>query len=200
MESVFRTRVTVREVMNSPVITASLDESVSDVAKLMATHRIGSVVIMKATKPVGIVTETDIVAKSVAQGKDPLSINAGEIMSHPLITIEAGDHVADAARVMRKHSVKRVGVVHQSELVGIVSTSDLTAVTPELFDILSDKARLLGGEGVRMRVPLAGYCDQCGEWSDYLRESDGRYLCEECSGEAVSQPEAEAASESFSSD
>lgn len=180
MEPSVRTKILVREVMNSPVITAKPTASVRHIAKMMSDHHVGSVVILDGDDPVGIVTDGDIVVKAVARDMKPSRITARDIMSTPLQTIDSGKDITDAARTMRKLGLKRLGVTYKNQLVGIVSVSDLMAVTPELVDLVSEKARIMTGESARQRGYLAGYCDACTQWSDYLLESDGRFLCDEC--------------------
>jgi hypothetical protein len=73
-----------------------------------------------------------------------------------------------------------LGVSYKRNLVGIISISDIVAVTPELFDIISEKRAIMTSEGLRQPSYLAGYCDLCNQWSDVLLEVDNRFLCEEC--------------------
>jgi signal-transduction protein with cAMP-binding, CBS, and nucleotidyltransferase domain len=176
------------------VITSEIDESVREAAKKMARYKIGSVVVTEKGKPIGIVTESDIVRKVVAEDLKPSRVKVGEIASKPLHTIDAGSDVTEAAKTMRKLNIKKLGVVYKNELVGIITTSDLNAVTPELVGLLSEKVRITTGESLRVKSPVAGYCDSCGEWSDTLIEIDSRFLCEDCRSE-VSQEPAELPSE-----
>lgn len=177
------TKIRVREVMNNPLITGSPDEPVNEIARKMAENRVGSVVIMHDDEVLGIVTDGDIVNKVVAKNLRPSEVMAEEVMSSPLHTIEANKDVTEAARTMRKLGIKRLGVTYRGHIVGMVSMSDILNVAPELIDIISEKARILRGEITRRRKYVSGYCDLCSQWSDYLLEVDGRYLCEECRGE-----------------
>jgi len=180
-EPEIRTRILVREVMNSPVISANLDENVKNVASKMVDAKVGSVVIMdEKDEPLGIITERDLVEKVVAKNLLPELVKAKDIVSKPLIMIEATKDLAEAARVMRKHGIKRLGVSYKGKLVGIVSMSDLIGVTPELLEILSEKTKIITGEVRKQKGYVAGYCDLCNQWSDYLQEVDGKFLCEDC--------------------
>jgi CBS domain-containing protein len=178
-----RTRVLVREVMNSPVITASPEETIKDISQKMASARVGSVVIMQNDQPVGIVTDGDIVFKVVSSDSKPSSVNALEVMSKPLYMIESEKEILEAAKAMRRHHIKRLGVVYKQKLVGIISISDILAVTPELFEIVSEKALIVTGQASSQPKYLAGYCDVCNQWSDMLIELDGKFTCEECNTE-----------------
>jgi signal-transduction protein with cAMP-binding, CBS, and nucleotidyltransferase domain len=179
-EPVVRTRVLVREVMNSPVLSAVPEEDIRSVSEKMSRAKVGSVVVMKNDLPAGIITDGDIVSKVVSKNLTPSGVRAEEIMSTPLRTIESEKEIIEAARQMVSHKVKRLGVSYKRNLVGIISISDILAVTPELFDIISEKRAMMTSERIREPSYLAGYCDHCNQWSDVLLEVDNRFLCEEC--------------------
>jgi CBS domain-containing protein len=179
------TRVLVRDIMNSPVISASPQDNIKDIATKMKEYRIGSIVIMENEKAAGIVTDWDIVSNAVVKDVKPSMVKALEIMQE-LHTIEGEEGVTEAARVLRQHGIKRLGVVYKNRLVGIISASDVIAVTPDLVDVISEKAALRRGEIGRSAGNVSGYCDECGEWSDLLQFNEGTFMCEECRGEVVS--------------
>jgi hypothetical protein len=79
-------------------------------------------------------------------------------------------------------------VVYKNRLVGIISSSDVIAVTPDLVEIVSEKATIIRGElGItRSASNVSGFCDQCGEWSDLLQYDEGTFVCEVCRGESSS--------------
>ncbi len=179
------TRVLVRDIMNSPVISASTEASIKDIAIKMKEEKIGSIVIMDKEEPLGIVTDWDIVSNAVVKDVKPSLLNASDIMQQ-LHTIEGEEGVTEAARVLRKHNIKRLGVVYKNRIVGIISASDVIAVTPDLVDVISEKSALIRGETGRSMGNVSGYCDECGEWSDLLQYSEGTFTCEECRGEVIS--------------
>ncbi len=179
-QSIARTRVLVRDVMNSPVITARPEEDIRTLSEKMSRAGVGSVIIVDQDLPVGIITDGDIVSKIVSKDLVPSRKIAKEIMSTPLRMIESEKEIIVAAREMRSARIKRLGVSYKNKLLGIISMSDIVSVTPELFDIISEKTRILTTEGTRRPSYFAGYCDQCGNWSDGLLEIDNRFYCEEC--------------------
>jgi CBS domain-containing protein len=179
------TRVLVRDIMNSPVISASPQDTIKDIATKMKEERIGSIVIMENEKAVGIITDWDIVSNAVINDVKPTMVKASDIMQK-LHTIEGEEGITGAARVLRQHNIKRLGVVYKNRLVGIISASDVIAVTPDLVDVISEKAAVMRGEIGRSAGNISGYCDECGEWSDLLQFGEGTFSCEECRGEAVS--------------
>lgn len=179
------TRVLVRDIMNSPVISASPQHTIKDIATKMKEERIGSIVIMENEKAAGIVTDWDIVSNAVVKDVKPTEVKASDIMQ-TLHTIEGEEGVTEAARVLRQQNIKRLGVVYKNRLVGIISASDVIAVTPDLVDVISEKAAVMRGEVGRSAGNISGYCDECGEWSDLLQFNEGTFVCEECRGESVS--------------
>jgi CBS domain-containing protein len=184
------TRVLVRDIMNSPVVTASPDDTVLNIARKMKEEKIGSIIIMENSKPVGIVTDWDIVSGGVVRDVKPGGVKASEVMKE-IHTIESQEGITEAARMLRKHNIKRLGVVYKKRLVGIISSSDVIAVTPELVDVVSEKAAIIRGElGIsRAAGKVSGYCDECGEWSDLLQYDEGTFVCEVCRGESTGSGE-----------
>ncbi len=175
------TRVLVSDVMNSPIIHAKPTDDIVTISKLMTQAQIGSIVILDNDLPLGMVTDWNIVT-AISKGATPSEAKASDIMQK-LVTIDGGESITSAARLLRQHSIKRLGVTYKDRLVGIISVSDVLAVTPELFDVVSEKALLVRGEIGRSPRNISGYCDECGEWSDFLLYADGSYTCEVCRGE-----------------
>jgi len=177
-----RSRVLVKDVMTSPVIAVSKDAPASKVAQLMAEHEIGCVVVTSEDKPIGMITERDLAERVVAKDLKPSKIMAGEVMSAPLVTIDSDRTISDAARRMSRQNIRRLAVMHKGELAGIISSKDILAVTPELIETIQERTRIenqnLAEEAEE--TPSAGHCDNCGIWSDDLREVEGSFVCEDC--------------------
>ncbi len=180
-----RERVRVREVMNSPVITATGEENIVDIAQRMTECKVGSVIVMSGSKPMGIITDGDIVWKVVAKDKKPSEVLAKDIMSGPLLTISDDKDVTEAARILRKNEIKRLGVMYNGKLMGIISISDIISVTPEIYAIVAEKSRMMASQVRSRTVHLAGFCDSCNQWSDDLAQTEGKYLCYDCRAETV---------------
>ena len=174
MENIF-----VREIMNNNVVTAPPEISIRSIAKLMVDQGVGSIVIVKENRPVGIITEKDIV-KAMAEGKDPDKVSAGEIMSKPLITVRPNTPLEKAVSIMVERNVRRLPVVEEGELVGIITMKDIGRLSPELLAL---SLRPFSRNPLRKKRYFSGICDLCGEYSDRLVEIGGEYVCEECRGE-----------------
>jgi len=112
---------TIESVMRRPPVTALFSDSISYVTEKMISNNIGAVIILSGGKPSGIITERDIVEKIVRARRDPDKTRAAEIMSSPLLTIEAEKTVLDALKIMRDSDIRRLAVTKNGRLVGIVT-------------------------------------------------------------------------------
>lgn len=177
-----RTKMLVRDIMSSPVITTTEGESVEKVAKLMKAQRLGSIIVTdKEDRPIGVITERDLVTRVLSENKLPSDLKAKEVMSSPLVTIKPDETLSNVARQMSRLNMRRFGVVYKGELVGVVSSKDVLAITPELLDTIQEKVRIESGEAApEENSPMAGHCDRCGQWSNRLREIEGEFQCEDC--------------------
>jgi CBS domain-containing protein len=180
-----RSRMLVKDVMSSPAITVTENTSVNKASQLMSEGKVGCIIVTnKSGKALGIITESDLVTRVLAKNLTPSKLTAKEVMSTPLITVGPDETLTETARRMSKLDVRRMGVVYRGDLVGIISSKDILAVTPELLENMQEKARIEreteAEEGSSEEPPQAGYCEQCGSWCEDLEEVEGTYLCEDC--------------------
>ena len=179
-----RPEVAVKDVMSSPVVTVREEDTVTKIANTMTRRGIGSVVVVdKKRKPLGMITEKDLVRRVAAKGLHPTKIKAGKIMSKPLRTLDPTLDVKEAARRMKREKVKRFAVLEAGKLVGIVTGTDIVDITPALIDVMEEKSKIRPLTEPRETSALAGYCDECETWSDDLKSRDGSFLCSECSSD-----------------
>jgi signal-transduction protein with cAMP-binding, CBS, and nucleotidyltransferase domain len=189
-----RTKMLVKDVMTSPAIIIKESSPANKVAALMDKHDVGCIIVItKQAKPLGIITERDLVVRVLAKNLKPDTIKAKDIMTSPLMTIEPEATIGEAARRMSRLNIRRLGVMYKEQLVGIVSSKDVLGVMPELLEIIQEKA-LIEGENVaeeaeKESTPLAGNCDRCGAWSDDLKEVNGEFLCEDCRADLETESE-----------
>jgi CBS domain-containing protein len=123
----------IRDVMNKNVVMAGPEITVKEAARIMSKFHIGSLIILKNKKIIGIITERDILA-SVAQGKDAELTTVEEIMTKNVITIAPDKTIEDAISLMTEHNIKKLPVVDVDELVGIITASDIITVEPKLIE------------------------------------------------------------------
>jgi len=182
--------VKVEDVMSSPVITIKDTDSVLTATKLMKKHEIGCVIVVdKAGKPLGLITERDVVRRVAAQDLLPSKVNAGKSMTKPPALIEPSTNVTDAAKKMREMKIRRLVVVERGRLKGIISSNDIVDITPALVDVMAEKSQIAPMKQVKEAAPLSGYCDKCGSWADELKSHDGQFLCDDCFAEEPVEPE-----------
>ena len=179
----------VKDVMTSPVVT--MDESVASnkIANVMAEKALGSVIVTNKTgKPVGIITERDLVQRVLAKNLVPDAITAGSIMTSPLITISPEATVTDAAKQMNSLNIRRLGVVYKGSLRGIVTSKDVLGVMPELIETIQEKTLISCINEIEQNAnveesPPSGYCDKCDAYSEDLKIINGESICEDCQAE-----------------
>jgi CBS domain-containing protein len=111
----------VEAAMRSPPITISGDSPASKAVDSMLANNIGSVIVVEGEKPVGIITEKDILTRLVGTQRDPNKTRANEIMSSPLITIEREKSLLEALNIMESSEIRRLVVVDKEKIVGILS-------------------------------------------------------------------------------
>ncbi len=186
-----RTRMLVKDVMSSPVFTIDEDSAVDEAARLMDENELGCIIVTsKEGKPLGIITERDLVTRVLAKNAKASKLSAKDVMTSPLITVDPDETLSDAARRMSELNVRRLGVMYKGNLVGVISSRDILAITPELIEIIQEKAKLEGkpvAEETAEYPSMAGYCDRCGIWSDALEEAEGNFLCEDCKAEVEAE-------------
>jgi CBS domain-containing protein len=181
-----RTKMLVRDVMSSPVITMDEDEASNKAAVSMEKNDVGAVIVTnKAGKSIGIITERDLVIRVIAKNLKPDTIKSKDIMTTPLVTIEPEATISDAARRMTRLDIRRLGVIYKGNLLGIISSKDILGVMPELIEIMQERSRIEGEARTEEEeeVPLSGYCDRCNIYSESLKERNGQNICDECRSE-----------------
>lgn len=131
---------TVRDVMTKNPVAMALGTSVVDAARAMSDMRIGAVVVMDGSRPCGIVTDRDITVRAVATGSDPEHTTLADICTRDIAAVKPDQSLDDAVQMMKAHDVKRVLVMSESRLEGIVSLGDL-AREGEAADVQEDISR-----------------------------------------------------------
>ncbi len=127
----------VKNAMNPKVVVATRDITVKEAARIMTKFRIGSLVILENEKIIGIVTESDIIRKIVATGNDPAGTLIEQVMTKNVVTIGSEKDLGDACQLMVDHKIKRLPVLQDGKLVGIITTTDIIAVEPKLIENLA---------------------------------------------------------------
>jgi CBS domain-containing protein len=157
------------------VVTVAGETCAGDVAQRMRSESVGSVVVVNESgAPIGIITDRDLARRVVAKGTDPAQTTAASIMSDQLLTVDASERLQQVARMMSDHGVRRIPVLHERRLVGIVTYDDvLVALGRELHD-LGEAARAgirrerLSARTEEARREVEHAVEALGEWLEQL--------------------------------
>jgi len=178
------TDILVKDVMSKRIITVDEKDDVLTAVKKMIRGRASTVIVVKDGKPTGIVTDSDILKKVVAKNMRASDVKVEDVMSYPLIVIHESDDIIEAKRKMIKHKVKRLPVVRNGSVVGILTTTDIAMTGPDMIEILKERIKMREEETRPVFEETAsGICESCGNFSENLKLVDGKWLCESCRGE-----------------
>jgi CBS domain-containing protein len=131
----------VKDIMAKEVVTIETSNTVFEAAELMSSKSVSCLIVVIKGFPVGIITERDIVRRIVAK-RSSLDVKVTEVMTKTLITIDPETSLKDAARVMSNNKIRRLPVLKNNKLVGIVAASDFVrnvgkkTTTEEILDAL----------------------------------------------------------------
>lgn len=133
------------DLARSEVLTADTEQSIADVASTMDEESVGSVVVTDGDAPIGIVTDRDLTVRVLSEQADPSGLTVGDVMTADLYTIERSAGFYDATSLMSEHGIRRLPVVEDGSLVGIITADDLT-------ELLADEEQQLA-EVIRAQRP-----------------------------------------------
>lgn len=173
--------VIVKEAMKANPVFVESDISVFEAAKLMKKRRIGNVIVVKNKHPVGILTESDILKKVVAEGRDAKKVKVEAVMSAPLIVIDPYVTLEKAMKTMSRCNIRRLPVVEDNKLIGIITLRDISRISPVLHEISREWYDItVRDETYYKKQVFSGKCEDCGTLSANLRNINGRLLCDDC--------------------
>jgi len=172
--------VLVKEAMKMNPITVKTKTSVEEAAELMKKKGIGNCIVVDDT-PIGIITESDILKKVVAEDLKASEVTVEEIMSTPIIVIDPYVSLEEAVKTMGKCNIRRLPVVENGELIGIITQKDISKISPILHEISREWYGISVRDEAHLRRQIfSGKCEDCGTLSTNLKGVDGRLLCEDC--------------------
>ncbi len=135
------TGIKVGDCMKTSLVTVPESTSVVDAAKKMAETGVGSLLVFSSAKGIcGIITERDLVSKVLATGKTNYLVR--DICTKNLITIQITEDISIAAKLMGIKNIKRLAVIRQGKIVGVVSQKDLISIAPSLYDLISESPQM----------------------------------------------------------
>ena len=127
----------VRDVMSKNVKTVRPNSTINEVVRKMNKFEIGSIIVADSEKPVGIITERDILRRVLEVTVAAEAMKAKEIMSSPILTIDSQATTEEAATLMNSKRIKKIPVLEDGKLIGIVTSTDIVRNEPRLVETLS---------------------------------------------------------------
>jgi CBS domain-containing protein len=115
----------IREIMSANIVKATPDNTLTDIALMMKNEDIGVLPAVEDDELIGIVTDRDIVVRAIADGKDPSSTTVAEIVSEDVESVSPDDNVEKAAKIMADRQIRRLPVVEDRRVAGMVSLGDI---------------------------------------------------------------------------
>ena len=146
-ETPVKARVLCRDIMTKSVKTATRADSLQTVARLMRDGDMGSVPVVEDGKLVGIVTDRDLVVRSIADGKDA-STSIAEAMTTDIFSVKPDDFAFEAIRLMGDKQVRRIPVVdNEGRLAGIIAMADIALEMEDQQEIAETLEEISSGSG-----------------------------------------------------
>lgn len=121
----------VKEIMTKSIASLNADDTVEHAAQLMKEHNVGSLPVCNGEKVIGVVTDRDIALRSTAEGENVQKQTVRDIMTSNPVIISPEIEAGEAARIMSERQIRRLPVVENNNLIGIVSLGDIS-VEPDL--------------------------------------------------------------------
>jgi len=177
--------VKVGDVMTRNFVYVSPDTNLTECAKTLVKKRVGSLIIKEGDKLQGILTEKDIiwavVKKSVKSLKD---IKAKDLMKRKVVTIKPSEDLTDAIQLFRKKKVRRLPVVENGMVIGMITMNDILRIDPGLFQMIAETIKIKEETEKIKRRGIAssrkyGVCQECGEYGLLYEDAD-QWLCDAC--------------------
>ena len=173
------------DLMTRDFTHVSPDTNLKECARMMIKKRVGSLIIKEGANLKGILTEKDIVwAISKKSKKDLVDILAKDLMKRKVITIKPGADIAEAMRTFKKKKIRRLPVVENGKLIGIITANDILRIDPGLFQIMAETIKIKEETEKLKRSDIdtsreKGACEECGKF-DILYHDESQWLCESC--------------------
>ena len=140
----------VREIMTKDIASLRSDDSLEHAAQLMKQYNCGSLPVCTQDKLIGIVTDRDIAVRSVASGDDVSQKRVGDIMTNDVVFANPETDVNDAAQIMSDRQIRRLPVVENNSLIGIVALGDIS-LEPACQESAEDALKNISKPGVSLR-------------------------------------------------
>lgn len=129
----------ISEIMSKDVVKVDNNKSVYDICNIYKDKGVGSLVVIKDDMVVGIVTERDIIERVIIKLKDPKKTKVEDIMSRNIKTIHASAKVEKAVEIMKEYKIKKLPVILNNDILGIVTITDIANILPNYSKLLEEE-------------------------------------------------------------
>lgn len=180
-------RISVGDIMTRNFVSLDPKASLYECARKMARERVNSLMITEGRRLVGILTARDILwAITKKPGLDLKKIRGINIASRKLAVIKPSAEIHHAIEKMKASNFRRLPVISNGELLGVVTLKDILAIEPSFYSDIRNLVEIREEHTKREKVessyPIEGLCENCGAFSDLLRV-EGQLLCPDCRDE-----------------
>jgi signal-transduction protein with cAMP-binding, CBS, and nucleotidyltransferase domain len=178
------TTISVKEMMSKPAIIIDYSKSARAAALLMKKKRKGFLVVVKGGKPIGVLSDSDLINKVIVKKRDASKTKVEEIMASPLITVSPEADAVGAVEKMKKSNIHRLPVVGKGKVIGVLSLTDIARASPDMHHLLEYRQEMKRNPIEIRETTTSGICESCANYSERLTHvHDGRWLCESCEDE-----------------
>ncbi|WP_458205136.1 CBS domain-containing protein [Haladaptatus sp. NG-SE-30] len=180
--------VTVRDMMTREYVGVSESDTVLGAVQLMRSEGVGSVVVLRGSDPVGIMTESDVLDLVAAEG-DPSDTPVSEVMTSPVVSMNADRSLADAAGTMARQDIRRIVITRDGELAGMLTERDVISASASPSSIVPSRERELDETELEGTLETNGgdaeysgqsICEVCGTLTRSLENVNGQLVCVDC--------------------
>ena len=171
------TNLLIEDIMNIDILLMKPDQSLMTAIKKMQEKNSDYVLVSSDEYPEGIVTERDVVTKVLTAGLNPETVTLKSIMTAPVATVEKNADVKRAWETISESKIKRLIVTEHEKAIGVVTSFDILAVAPELFECTENQQQVESG----------GFCEFCGNYFPSLNSVEGKYVCDSCKDQLLEE-------------
>lgn len=172
---------TVEEFMIKDLVAIDGELPVTVACRRFLDHKVGSLLVLLPESDYACLTKTDII-NVIGKGEDPGLVRTRNVASHPIKTCAPATSLEDAMLEMSKHNITRLFVVgpDDNKPVGVISSSDILRIAPGLLEIAREESFLRNATEESDDEYQSGYCDDCKQFSEYLKIIGGFAYCKDC--------------------
>jgi len=175
-----KTGIKVIDAMTKRPATTDPDTTIYDCAQQMLKEHVGSLLIVKEQKLLGIVTERDLLKRVLAKDVDIKNTKVKRIMTKDVTTISPNTDLYDAILFMSRYNTRRLPVLNKDKIVGLITHKDILKIQPDLYDIFIEKIQIREeDQKPSQRRHIEGICQSCESYTR-LYKRGRKWLCESC--------------------